>query len=100
MLTRSRLPRREPRPVPAVAPERATLDAVPVGMRIAGAWSWRILAVAGVVGLLVFLVIELRYIVIPMLVAVLISALLVPLVQLMRRNNWPKWLAVTLAMVG
>jgi putative heme transporter len=101
MLTRSRLPRREPgSAAPAVAPDRATLDAVPVGMRIAGAWAWRILVLAGVVGLLVFLTIQLRYIVIPMLVAVLISALLVPLVQLMRRNNWPKWLAVAIAMVG
>jgi predicted PurR-regulated permease PerM len=53
-----------------------------------------------VVGLVIFLVIQLRYIVIPLLVAVLISALLVPLVQFLRRHSWPKWLAVTVAMVG
>ncbi|MFC0682321.1 AI-2E family transporter [Lysobacter korlensis] len=100
MLTRTRLQRREPRPAPVVAPRPAADGAVPVGMRIAGAWSWRILAIAGVVGLLVFLVIQLRYIVIPLLVAVLISALLVPLVQFLRRHRWPKWLAVTVAMVG
>jgi predicted PurR-regulated permease PerM len=69
-------------------------------MRIAGAWAWRILAIAGVVALLGLLIIELRYIVIPVLVAVLISALLVPFVQFLRRHRWPKWLAVTLAEVG
>jgi predicted PurR-regulated permease PerM len=69
-------------------------------MRVAGAWSWRILAIAGVIALLVFLVIQLRYIVIPLLVAVLVSALLVPLVQFLKRHHWPKWLAVTVAMVG
>ena len=84
----------------ADAPEGPRGDIVPVGMRIAGAWSWRILAIAGVVGLVIFLVIQLRYIVIPLLVAVLISALLVPLVQFLRRHHRPKWLAVTVAMVG
>jgi predicted PurR-regulated permease PerM len=100
MPPRRRLPRREPLPAELRAPEPALHDLVPNGMRIAGAWSWRVLAIAGVVGLLIFLVIELRYIVIPLLVAVLISALLVPVVQFLRRHGWPKWLAVTVAMVG
>src|SRR3712207_6355362 len=108
MPPRRRLPSSEPLPALPGAPESATSapestrqdGVVPVGMRIAGAWSWRILAIAGVVGLLIFLVIQLRYIVIPLLVAVLISALLVPLVQFLRRHGWPKWVAVTVAMVG
>jgi predicted PurR-regulated permease PerM len=100
MPPRRRLSRREPLNAPVGAPERFLGEPVPNGMRIAGAWSWRILAIAGVVALVVFLVIQLRYIVVPLLVAVLISALLVPLVQFLRRHNWPKWLAVTVAMVG
>lgn len=84
-----------------VADRRALADdAVPLGMRIAGAWSWRILALAGVLALFVFLIIQLRLIVIPIMVAVLLAALLVPFVQLLRRHRWPKWLAVTLAEVG
>lgn len=75
-------------------------DAVPVGMRIAGEWAWRILAVAGVVGLFVYLVIQLRLIVIPLMVAVLLAALLVPFVQFLRRHRWPAWLAITVAEVG
>ena len=75
-------------------------DAVPVGMRIAGAWSWRILVIAGVVALLIFLIIQLRLIVVPFLVAILLAALLVPFVQFLQRHRWPKWLAVALAEIG
>ncbi len=71
-----------------------------MGMRIAGAWSWRILVVAGVGALLIFLVIQLKLIVIPFLVAILLGALLVPFVQFLQRHRWPKWLAVGLAEVG
>ncbi|HEU4850090.1 MAG TPA: AI-2E family transporter [Terrimesophilobacter sp.] len=83
------------------AVQRQTVeDAVPVGMRIAGAWSWRLLVVAGVIAVFVFLVIQLKLIVIPLMVAILLGALLVPLVQFLQRHRWPKWLAVAVAEVG
>ena len=44
-------------------------DAVPAGVRIAGAWSWRLLAIAGVIAVLLFLIVQLRLIVIPIIVA-------------------------------
>ncbi|MBC7725793.1 MAG: AI-2E family transporter [Burkholderiaceae bacterium] len=69
-------------------------------MHIAGAWAWRILAISGVVGVFVFLITQLRLIVIPLMVAVLIAALLVPFVQFLMRHRWPKWLAVTVAEIG
>lgn len=69
-------------------------------MLIAGAWAWRILALAGVAVLFVYLVIQLRLILIPLLVSLLLAALLVPLVQFLRRHRWPKWLAVTVAELG
>ena len=69
-------------------------------MTIAGAWSWRILALAGVAALFVFLVIQLRLILIPLLVSLLLAALLVPLVQFLQRHRWPKWLAVAVAELG
>jgi predicted PurR-regulated permease PerM len=90
---RKRMPR-------SAARDRAVEDAVPVGMRIAGAWSWRILVIAGVIALFVFLVIQLKLIVIPLMVAILLGALLVPLVQFLQRHRWPKWLAVAVAEVG
>ncbi len=75
-------------------------EAIPVGMRIAGAWAWRLLAILGVIGVFVFLIVQLRLIVIPFLVAILLGALLVPLVQFLQRHRWPKWLAIAIAELG
>ena len=70
-------------------------------IRIAGAWSWRILAVLGVLGVFVYLFIQLRDIVIPFMIAILLAALLVPFSQwLQRRHHWPKWAAVAVSEVG
>lgn len=82
------------------AVDDAVTDAVPPGMRIAAAWSWRLLAVAGLVALVIFLVIQLRLIVVPMLIALLLSALLVPFSNWLQRHRWPKWLAVAVSEVG
>lgn len=73
---------------------------VPYGMRLAGAWSWRLLLVGAVLAVVVFLVIQLRLIVIPLLVAVLLGALLVPFSSFLQRHRWPKWLAVTAALLS
>ncbi|WP_082455870.1 MULTISPECIES: AI-2E family transporter [unclassified Plantibacter] len=85
---------------PVREPELSGSSSVPRGMRVAAAWSWRILLVAAVVALLVFLVVQLRLIVIPLLIAVLVSALLKPVVDVLVRHRWPKGLAIALAMVG
>ena len=69
-------------------------------MMIAGAWSWRILALAAAIALFVYLVIQLRLIIIPLLVSLLLAALLVPLIQFLQRHRWPKWLAVAVAELG
>ena len=63
-------------------------------MRIAAAWSWRILVVAGVVALVGFLVVQLRLVAIPFFIALLLAALLVPFSNWLQRKGWPKWLAV------
>jgi len=76
------------------------IETVPRGLRIAAAFSWRLLLVGGLIAVLVFLVIQFRYIVIPILVALLLSALLVPFSQWLQRHRWPKWLAVTVSMLG
>ncbi|MBF4568642.1 AI-2E family transporter [Plantibacter sp. VKM Ac-2880] len=85
---------------PVREPDPSGSSSVPRGMRVAAAWSWRILLVAAVVALLVFLVVQLRLIVIPLLIAVLVSALLKPVVDVLVRHRWPKGLAIALAMVG
>jgi predicted PurR-regulated permease PerM len=74
--------------------------AVPPALRVAGAYSWRILLVVAVVAVVIFVVGQLRDIVVPFMIAILVAALLVPLVQWLMRHRWPKWLAVALAMLG
>jgi predicted PurR-regulated permease PerM len=90
-----------PRKTPPVTPARQETDAVvPTGIRVAGDWSWRILAIAGVIWVFIWLIIRLREIVVPFMVAILLAALLVPLVGFLVRHRWPKWAAVALAEIG
>jgi putative heme transporter len=86
-------------PVIADSAAKQAID-LPHGMQVAGAWAWRILAIAGVIALLIFLIIQLRLIVIPLLVATLLAALLVPFSEWLQRHRWPKWLAVALSEIG
>ncbi len=87
------------RPDDDVAPNGVE-ENVPAGLRLASAWSWRLLVLAGAIALLIFLIIQLRLIIIPLLVAVLVSALLVPLVTFLVRHKWPKGLAVAVVLIG
>lgn len=82
------------------AADARVADAVPPGMRIAAAWSWRLLVVAGLGALVIFLVIQLRYIVVPLMVAILLSALLVPFSNWLQKHRWPKWAAIAVSEVG
>ena len=84
---------------PAEAPRNVT-EGIPYGVRLAAAWSWRLLLVGGVIAVVIFLIIQLRLIVIPVLVAVLLGALLVPFSGFLQRHGWPKWLGVTVAMLS
>ncbi len=56
--------------------------------------------ISGVIALLVYLVIQLRLVVVPVLVAILLAALLVPFVKWLQKLGLPKWLGVAIAEVG
>jgi len=58
------------------------------------------LVVLGLVAVLIYLVITLKYIVIPFMIAILIGALLVPVINVLVDLKWPRWLAVTVTLVG
>ncbi|MET0975685.1 MAG: AI-2E family transporter [Leifsonia sp.] len=73
---------------------------IPNGVRLAAGWSWRLILIGAVIAVMIFLVIQLRLILIPLLVAVLLAALLVPLVGFLKRHHWPSWLAIAVAMLG
>jgi len=94
-------PKQEAKRVAGHEPDSAEIEAtVPPSLRIAGAYSWRLLLIAGAIGVLIFLIIQLRDIVVPFMVSILVAALLVPLVQWLVRHRWPKPLAVAVAMLG
>jgi putative heme transporter len=79
--------------------KRAVEEAIPIQVEIAGQWAWRILAVVGVLVVFGLLVINVREIVVPFMIAILISALLVPFRAFLIRHHWPRWLAVLVALV-
>jgi len=73
---------------------------IPRGLRIATAYSWRFLVVAAAIGVGIWLVIQLRLLVVPLLIAILVTALLWPAFSWMLRHRVPKWLAIVIAVVG
>lgn len=90
-------PTHPPSPAPVTVSDSAFVSD---GVRIAGAWAWRILVLVAALAILALLVIELRLIVIPLLVAIVIAALLVPFASFLQRHRWPKWLAVVVSELG
>jgi predicted PurR-regulated permease PerM len=71
------------------------------GMRVAAAWSWRALVVVALVAVIAFLIVQLRFVAIPVGAAILLSALLVPFSNLLQeRLRAPKWLAVVVCMLA
>jgi len=79
--------------------KRAVEEAIPLPVELAGQWAWRILAIVAVLVVFGLLVINVRAIVIPLMIAILISALLVPFKAFLIRHHWPRWLAVLVALV-
>jgi predicted PurR-regulated permease PerM len=73
---------------------------MPRGLRIATAYSWRFLVVAAAIGVAVWLVIQLKLLVIPLLIAILVSALLYPGFTWMLRHRVPRWLAIVVSVVS
>ncbi|WP_285662386.1 AI-2E family transporter [Actinorhabdospora filicis] len=93
-----------PAPVPDVeaAPVAAATEAelVPRGMRVAGAWAWRIIAVSIVVVGVLYLADMLAAVVIPVLISLLLSAILQPFASLLVRWKFPRSLATFLVLVA
>jgi predicted PurR-regulated permease PerM len=73
-------------------------DSLPRGVLLASAWSWRLLLIGAAIAVLLFVIVQLRLIVVPVLIAILLSALLVPLKDLLVRVHVPKWVAIVVCM--
>ncbi|GIG58917.1 AI-2E family transporter [Longispora fulva] len=86
----------EPVPEVEVSPDQE----VSRGIRIAAAWSWRLLLIGAAGYFVLILVGRLSAIVIPIIVALLLSALLTPLVGWLRRARLPGSLATAIALIA
>jgi predicted PurR-regulated permease PerM len=73
---------------------------VPQALRIAAAWAWRLLVIGVLAYYLIKLVGNLRIVVIPLAVALLLSALLAPAVGLLLRLGVPRSLATAVVLVA
>ncbi|WP_081844691.1 AI-2E family transporter [Cellulomonas sp. URHE0023] len=85
-MTEARAPRREP---------------VPPSVQAAASWSWRLLLIGAALAVLLWLLNELKVVVVPIAVALLLSVLLAPFVNwLDRHTRLPRVAATAIAVVG
>ncbi len=72
---------------------------VPWAFDLAAAWSWRLIVIAAAAWVLIWLIAEFAVIVIPLIVALLITALVVPMVHALQMLRLPRALASLLVVV-
>ncbi|ORW00351.1 AI-2E family transporter [Mycobacterium kyorinense] len=75
-------------------------DSVEPLVRKTAAWAWRLLVILAAVVAFLWVVKKLEIIVVPVLVALMLSALLVPLVDWLDRRGVPRGAAVTLVLLA
>jgi predicted PurR-regulated permease PerM len=73
---------------------------VPPVLRTLAAWSWRLLVVLTAAGLVIYLLILLKVIVVPVIVALFLATLLVPLVRWLEDRGWRHIWAVLAVFLG
>lgn len=73
---------------------------VPFGMHVAGAWAWRVGLILVVGAMLVWVMGQISILIIPVMVAALLAALLLPIVKLFKKAGLPHGLSVAIAEVG
>ncbi|KAA1251284.1 AI-2E family transporter [Mycobacterium simiae] len=69
-------------------------------VRKTAAWSWRLLVIFAAALALIWVISRLEIIVVPVLLALILSALLVPLVDWLDEQGMPRGVAVTLVLLG
>jgi len=88
-----------PAPSPGSTTSRDDAE-VPHGLRIAAAWSWRLIVIGLVAWALLRIVSTVRIVIIPLAIALLLSALLAPSVGWLLRARFPRSLATAVVLVG
>jgi hypothetical protein len=73
---------------------------VPRGLRVAAAWTWRVLLLVIVGWLMLWVIAKLSLVFIPLTIALLLSAMLSPAVGALVRARMPRSLATAIVLVG
>lgn len=84
---------------PAVRREQLVRSSVPPGFDLAAAWAWRFLVVVAAIALVGWVLGFLIVLVLPVVVALLITALVIPLVDRVARWGLPRGLASLLTVL-
>lgn len=75
-------------------------EAVPRGLQIAAAWSWRLLLVVAMIIGITYLSRYFSQVMVPLAIATLMAALLSPIANTLKRWGVPRGLAATIAVFG
>ena len=87
-------------PLTAGEVSAATPSLVPVGVEVAAAWSWRFLVIAAA-GAVIFLTVGfLAVVVLPVVIALLITALVIPVVDGLARIGIPRGIAALAVVIS
>ena len=91
-----------PHPEIAAAPTNPaeSAAAVPQGLQIAASWGWRVIVVAALIGGLFWLVRYLSEVFIPVAVAILLTALMLPLANRLKKWGTPRAAATAVTVLG
>lgn len=75
-------------------------EAVPDGLHVAAAWGWRVIVVAMLIALVAYVLAFLSAVTIPLLVAVLLTALLLPVTKRLHDGGVNRGLATAITVLG
>lgn len=95
-----------PAPAPTATHDRGgrtggpSIEGVPHSVRVAAAWSWRIVVIAAALAVLGIVIVKLHIVAVPVMVALLLAAALHPIVVWLERRRMPHTLAVVVVLVG
>ena len=78
----------------------STASVVPLGLRRASAYCWRLLLVVATAVAAVWVLVQLATIVIPVIAALLLTALVYPATRRLRSAGLPDWLVAVLALLA
>ena len=73
------------RPTPRATSLAPEVEEIPLGVRRAAAWSWRLIVVVAASALILWGLLQITTIVIPVVIAILLAALLTPVVKVLTR---------------